>query len=214
MKFLTLLSLLVTLLFGLNPKPYASLGDAIYDSAYAFESLAPNLPSQQSVIETYVEDAKKVKALGFEAEVDNKMAKNYLKALRSLDGQRQKLLAQINSELYRAMDEKNLRRFSAIVKSDLISLYKASDDILPFYEKNYKKGAIPVLDEMLAEEMQLARDKKKANAEYEQKVETRRIERMREASETADSERERELNENLAKEHERVNQMLESEMIR
>lgn len=214
MKFLTLLLFLVTLLFGLNPKPYASLGNAIYDSIHAFESVASSLPAQKDVIESYVADAKKVKALGFEAEVDNKMAKNYLKELRTLDVERQKLLAQINSELYRAMDEKNLRRFTAIVKSDLISLYKASDDILPFYEKNYKKGDIPVLDVMLAEEKQLQRDKKKAQSEYAEKVESRRIERMREASDTADKERQQELDEDLAKEHERVNEMLESEMIR
>lgn len=213
-KSLSLLLLSSTLLLAINPKPYASLGDAMYDTTTSYEKIVAVESTLQKEVETYLERLKKTKALGFEAEVDKAVSSEYLKALRQVDALRQKILVRLNAALYRAMDERDFKRFSALIQSDLLDLYKTSDDVLPFYKEHFKKGSIAKLDKMIAMENRLKKDALVSSRQNRVSAEERRISRMREASAQKDARLEAQLDAEVEKEKAEVNQMLRSEIVR
>lgn len=210
-----LLALFVSLtLHAVNPKPYAELGDQLYDSVEQFMAIPSYVPHLAISVENYLTQLKKVKAHGFEAQVDPSEAKAYLKALREIDTERRKIVVALNAALYNAIEENEPKRFIAIVRSGLIKLHPIKHDLLPYYEKTFKPGTLHVLDELLAEAKKRDAQEKARQERYAQSLEEARIERMRSASLSQAQEREATLDEEMERERERVNEMLESEMIR
>jgi hypothetical protein len=206
--------LFTTLLLAQTPKPYSNLGDEIYNSTQQYKKVAPVLSSSKGSVEKYLQKVRDVKALGFEAEFDKSVSKEYLKALRALDKDRQMLLTSINASLYQAMDNVDKSSFKKIINSNLLKMDKIGDDVIPFYKKHFKKGSIKKIDEILALEARYKREQKKANANYAKRVEERRIERMRAASQAADDAKEAEMDAQIERERQKVNETLETEIIR
>ncbi len=203
-----------TLLFATNPKPYSQLGDDIYNSLKAYQKLARSLPQLNSSVQELVYNAKKTKDLGFKTEVDLKLSKKYLQALRELDKERQALLTRLNSMLYRSMDAKDTQTFSKLIRSHFIDLDRVAEDLIPFYKKHYKSGSIRELETLLKDEKRYKRDRKAENREYMKRLEAQRIQRMREAGKNIDSSREANLDKDMALKRQKINSMMESNLIR
>ncbi|MEA3521493.1 MAG: hypothetical protein U9R50_00820 [Campylobacterota bacterium] len=214
LKYFLLLFSSLTFLWATNPLPYAQLGDDIYNSLDEYKKLATNINQEKSSIESYIKKVQKTKKLGYEAEISPKLSKNYLTQLRECDKERQIILTQLNALLYRSMDNKDTKTFKKLIDSNLIKLNKVQDDLMPFYKNNFKSGSIKKLDTVLASEKRYKRDKKVANKEYRNYVEEKRIQRMRDASEKADTSREAELDQEIAKQRQEINIMMENELIR
>jgi len=203
-----------TLLFSANPKPYSELGDDIYNSLDAYKKLSKSLPQLNSSVNSFVDNAKNIKDFGFKTEVNPKLSKKYLYALRELDTERQSLLTRLNSMLYRSMDNKDTKIFSKLIRSHFIDLDRVGEDVLPFYKKNFKSGSIREIEALLRDEKRYKRDRKAENKEYIKRVEQQRIQRMRDAGKNVDSSREEKLDRDVALQHQKINSMMESELIR
>ncbi len=202
-----------TLLFATNPKPYSELGDDIYDSLGAYQKLAKLLPQVNSGAYSLINNAKNAKDLGFKAEVNPQLSKKYLHVLRELDKERQLLLTRLNSMLYHSMDNKDTKTFSRLIRSHFIDLDRVSEDVVPFYKKNFKSGSIRGIETLLRDKKRYNRDRKAENREYTKRIEQQRIERMRNAGKSIDSSREADLDKNVALQHKKINSMMENELI-
>lgn len=213
-KFFILLFFSLTLLFGANPAPYSNLGDEIYNSLEDYKKLSQQLPEIESIINSYINNASQVKKLGFEAEAKPELSKRYLLALREVDSERQMILTQLNASLYRAMDNRDKKSFTKLIRSHFIDLDKVGDDVIPFYKKNFKSGTIEEIESLVKNENRYKKDAKRANKEYTKRVEEKRIERMREASVEADRSREDALNREVDMQRQEINSMMENELIR
>jgi hypothetical protein len=203
-----------SLSFAATPLPYSNLGDKIYNSTGLYKKLMPELPHLKSKIETYLQHVKTIKAMGFEAEMNNASDKDYLKELRKLEHERESILVSINADLYNAMDANKATLFQTLILSGLVDLDKVGDDVIPFYKQHFKKGSIGVLDEMLHEQERYRNSARKMHVDYAKQVEMRRISRMRAASEEIDTRKQEELDAAIEAEKERVEKTLETEIIR
>ena len=211
MRFLTLL-LLTTLLFA-NPKPYAQLGDLIYDTTVNFKRL-PKLESDfDATIDAYIERVKAVKSLGYSVMEHPKNAKKYLRALRALDKERERLLDKLNGYLYDAIDRKDCATFNAIIDADLLDLYRIADDAAVFYNVTCKRGS-RVMDEYIAEQRAYRAIKKERQKNWARWAEKRRIERIHEAAKEAEKKRVERFDKEVEQQKRRINEKLESELIR
>ncbi len=213
-RLLSIVLFFVTLSLADTPKPYSNLGDEIYNTTERYEKLASQLPKLEPNVTSYLVKTRKVKALGYEAQMDHSVTQTYLKALRELDHDRQILLTGINAALYDAMDHNDNSAFRHIINARLLKMDKVGDDVIPYYKKRFHKGDIAILDQMLSEEKRYKNDAKKAQVNYAKQVEDRRIERMRSARENLSEQKEQALEAELEAEKERVQQNLEAEMIR
>ena len=141
-------------------------------------------------------------------------AKAYLKRLRAINGERERLLDQLNAYLYDAMDSGSCGTFTRIIETDLLNLYKIIDDAVPFYKKVCKSKGSHVLDEYIREENRLKNDQKKIRRTWAKRAEQRRIERIREAAKEAEIQRKAKLDSEVMQKKRQINEMLESELIR
>lgn len=214
LRFLLTFWIFLVTVYAATPKPFSHLGDAIYTTTQKYEKMARTLPQLQKSVESYLHKIRDVKALGYEAEVDHKMSQSYLKALRALEHERQLILTGVNAALYNAMDNDDTKQFKRIIESGLLKMDKVGDDVLPFYEAHFKKGAIRELDALIAQEKRYKVNARQASVDYSKQVEARRVNRMRKASDAADARREQELDSMVNEERERIHKELESEMIR
>ncbi len=213
-KYLVALLFSLTLLFAKNPLPYAQLGDDIYNSLESYKQLAISLDQMDSTVTSYINMVQETKKLGYRAEISPELSKSYLVGLRVCDKERQIIATQLNTLLYRAMDNKDTKIFKKLIDSTFINLDKVSDDAIPFYKHYFKSGSIEKLDTLLQSEKRYKSDKKKANTEYAKYVEKKRIQRMRDASEKADTSREAELDKDIEMQRREINIMMENELIR
>jgi hypothetical protein len=214
LKYFLLLSILIASLFARNPAPYAQLGDEIYNSIPAYKKLAKSLPQMSNIINNYTHNATETKKLGFKAQKSKKLSKNYLISLRELNKKRDVILTKLNALLYRSMDLKDKKIFKKVVRSGFIDFDKVADDVIPFYKRNFKSGSIRELDLLVKNEKRYKSDAKKANKEYIKRLEERRIQRMREASKELDASREAKLDSEIDMKRKKINNMMETELIR
>ena len=137
---IVLLLLISIVLFGNNPKVYATLGDGIYDNI-------DNIVELKKVEEfgRYVEDideyALKVKSSkkdGFKIQNSNtNISKNvYLKNIRQLSKTNNFFIINANKVLLSAIKNDNKKLFSALIENKIIDTVKYKNEIVEYYSSH------------------------------------------------------------------------------
>ena len=204
---LLLLTLLTTLLSATNPKPYAVLGDIIYNDLEAVSSLVEieAFQSYTKDINTYIKDVDKAKKIGFELEKGSSKVnkKEYLNRLRALSKSYDAFKRAAKANYKSSMKMNNYELFSNMINNSLIDSKKNKDEIMSYYQKNsqFIDANSGLIYTYLEEE---ADRKKKHDAnrkKYKSKkmLEEEKIQRIRKNDKLEKSKREEELQEELLK---------------
>ncbi|MDF1878219.1 hypothetical protein JHD46_01050 [Sulfurimonas sp. SAG-AH-194-C20] len=186
--FLTTLftALIATLSNADNPKPYAVLGNVIYDNIENIASLKEiqSYKLYKDEIDTYTQEVAQAKELGYKVEKSTVSTekREYLNKLRTLSKTNDYYLRSINSHYKESMSKKNYKLFSQIINTGLIDTQKNKKEIIDYYYKNKEyidsKG---VIDAFLEEDTRL-RARKEAQKKYyktKQQLEEEKIKRIR-----------------------------------
>ncbi len=139
MKKIVLTLLLFTALFASNPKPFASLGDVIYDNAPKIDKLRElqEYAPFYKRIEEYVKEVNQTKKLGFLVEQgEKKRSKEYLQKLRELAKTNDFFVRSVNALYKSSMQKEKFELFMQLLDTGLIDVERKKDEILNFYEEH------------------------------------------------------------------------------
>ena len=206
MHKLILLTLFTTFLSASYPKPYAVLGNVIYDSAINIEKLyvIGQCKLNKDEIEKYIYDVNETKEYGFELESKkkNRNKKVYLDKLRVLSKINDQYLRDAKSAYKRSMNENNYDLFHEIINSGLVDTELNKNEIIDYYYKhNEDINASGVIETFLEEDAKLKAQKEslKMSSKTKKELEAEKIKRIRENDKLAKSKLEEELQLNLDK---------------
>ncbi len=182
-----LVTILVTILNASNPKPYAVLGDVIYNNVKTIEALKglSIYNVYKNDIDKYVAEVAATKALGYKIEQGKakESKKEYLERLRKLSTTNDYFMRSIHSIYENAMQKKNFNLFSAIINRHLIDTNKNKQKIIDYYFKHRADiNSSGVIDTFLAEDADLKARKEAQRKRYKTKkqLEEEKIKRIRE----------------------------------
>jgi len=184
---LLLLTLLTTLLLANNPKPYAALGDIIYDNASKIQSLQDISIYElyKDDIDTYLKNVTDTKNEGFQLELGKaKISKrDYLKKLRKLSQTNDYFLRSINNNYKESMSHNDYELFSQMINSGLIDTSAHKKEIIDYYYEHEEDiNASGVIENFLEEDAKLKALKEAQKKRYKTKkeLEAEKIKRIRE----------------------------------
>ena len=180
------ITILATILCASNPKPYAVLGDVIYDNVKTIEALK-ELDAYKvytADIDSYVAKVVATKALGYKIEQGKakESKKVYLENLRNLSTTNDYFMRSINGVYKNAMQKRDFDLFSAIINGHFIDTNKNKQEIIDYYFKHQEDiNASGVIDEFLAEDAALKARKEAQRKRYKTKKqrEEEKIKRIR-----------------------------------
>jgi hypothetical protein len=186
-KLLPLLLLITSLLFAKNPKPYAALGDVLYNNASAVASLESidTFNHYDFELEIYAEDIARTKEMGFLLEEGDLSVnkKEYLNSLRKLSKSYDKFKRAAYMNYKISMKEKNYKLFTQMVNNKLINNKKNKAEIMEFYHKNaeYIDVSSGFIHDVLEEEKRIRDEKRAKSKKYKTKkmLEEEKIKRVR-----------------------------------
>ena len=140
MKKLVLLLLLATLLFTQSPRPYAALGDKIYNNAFLLENIQeiPEFSVISDKLKVYIKEVEVAKKKGYalEASESGITKKEYLLLLRKLDKTNKYYLRFVDSTYKTAIKDENSELFVMLINSGLIDVEQYKKEILNYYDKH------------------------------------------------------------------------------
>ncbi|QFR49648.1 hypothetical protein FJR48_07850 [Sulfurimonas lithotrophica] len=147
MKIILIVSFLLYSLVYSNenyPSIYAQLGTPIYKSSKDISKLRDIDVLRYEVI-NYLENKKQTLDLGIKADksTNKNFKKDYLKQLRKLEKQHNKIIAYTRKRLLDAVEKKDTNIFNKITNIDLPQLYKSkdfNDKVLNYYKQNNKQN--------------------------------------------------------------------------
>jgi hypothetical protein len=189
---LLLITIFTTILFSSNPRPYAALGDVIYNNVAKIEALsyldAYSLYAKE--INAYVSEVKATKVEGIKLEMGEPSIskKEYLNRLRKLSKTNDYFLRGIRSNYKNSMSTNNFKLFSAVINSGLMDSDKNKNEIIDYYYKHEEdidpKG---VIEEFLNNDAKLKALKEAQKKHYKTKkmLEEEKIKRIREKDQRA-----------------------------
>ena len=184
---LLLLTLLTTLLLANNPKPYAALGDIIYDNASKIQSLQDISIYElyKDDISTYLKNVADTKKEGFQLELGKAeiSKRDYLKKLRKLSQTNDYFLRSITNNYKESMNNNNYELFSQMINSGLIDTSAHKKEIIDYYYEHEKDiNASGVIKNFLDEDAKLKALKEAQKKRYKTKkeLEAEKIKRIRE----------------------------------
>jgi hypothetical protein len=207
MNTITLFLLLLTsILFADNPKPYAVLGDIIYNDASSVESLASIVDeSYEDEIETYLEEVRRTKEMGFSLEKGKSKIdkKEYLNKLRELSKTHDAFVRVAYSSYKESMKEKNYALFSQLINNGLINTEKEKEEIMDFYYKHseyiYKSTGFIFSALQEQERKRAAEEARRKKYKSKKMLEAEKIQRVRENDKRIQEQREAQLQKELLK---------------
>lgn len=189
---LLLLTLTLTLLSANNPKPYAALGDVIYNNVQKIDSLKNLTPYKlyKNDISQYVKEVQSAKKDGFALEQGKKNIgkKAYLIKLRKLSKTNDYFLRGIKSKYINSMSTNDYSLFSEIINSGLIDTNKNKDEIIDYYYKHQEDiNASGVIENFLDEDAKLKalKDAQKKRYKTKKMLEAEKIKRIRDKDKKA-----------------------------
>ncbi|MDQ7068936.1 MAG: hypothetical protein Q9M40_13755 [Sulfurimonas sp.] len=216
---LILITLLTTFLSANNPKPYAVLGDVIYDNLSKIESLKQldTYKLYENDIDEYVKEVSDAKKQGFSLEKSStsKERKEYLNKLRKLSKTNDYFLRSINSQYKESMKNSDYELFSEIINSKLIDTEANKKEIIDYYYKNKEFiNSEGVIDNFLKEDARLKALKEAQKKYYKTKkqLEAEKIKRIRENDKTQQKKLEAELQNDLNKKKEEIRKTQKREL--
>lgn len=201
---LFLISILTTFLAAANPKPYAALGDTIYNSVKVIEGLKEldAYTVYMDDINTYlasVADAKKLGYLIEQGKAPNEK-KNYLNKLRKLSQTNDYYLRSIETVYKTALKEKEFDLFSAIINGHYIDTNEHKKEIIDYYFAHQEDiNSSGIIDTFLEEDAALKarKEAQKKRSKTKKQLEEEKIKRIR-ANDKSNQERvEKELEKDL-----------------
>jgi len=186
-----LLTIITTILFSqdslhLYPKPYAALGNVIYDNVNKIEKLKniSGFEFYKGDIEKYVSEVKKAKDDGYQLE-NNQAAiskKEYLNRLRTLSKKNDFYLRTIKNGYFSSMKKNNYKQFSQIINSELIDVNSSKRVIINYYYKHEEDiNSSGVIENFLNEDARLKALKDAQRKKYKSRktLQEEKIQRIR-----------------------------------
>ncbi|MDF1882403.1 hypothetical protein JHD49_00440 [Sulfurimonas sp. SAG-AH-194-C21] len=184
---LILITLFTTLLSAHNPKPYAALGDVIYNNIKNIESLKEIDAYKLYIddIDKYTSEVYKAKEEGYalEKKSSSSAKKGYLNKLRSLSKTNDYFLRSLKNQYKESMKKDNYKLFSQIINSGLLNTQKNKKEIIDYYYKNKENlTSQGIIDSLLEEDARLRAKKEGQKKRYKtkQQLEAEKIKRIRE----------------------------------
>ena len=172
----------------LNPKPYAALGDVIYNNVENIDKLITSecYSLYTDEIKAYVKDVNKAKEEGFalESKSSTKSKKLYLAKLRELSLKNDNYLRDIKNRYKLSMKNNNYELFSKVINSGIIDLEKNKQEIVDYYYLHSDDiNSTGVIDNYLNEDAKLKALKDAQRKKYKSKKTLReeKIKRIRAA---------------------------------
>ena len=188
---LLLLTFMLTFLYSNNPKPYAALGNVIYDNVQKIDSLQKlkSYDLYKSDIAKYVKEVELAKKEGFEIEVSKAKIskKDYLIKLRHLAKINDNYLRGIRDNYKASMNKNNYNLFSEIINCGLIDTNKNKNEIIDYYYKHQEDiNASGVIEDFLNDDAKLKALKESQKIKYKTKkmLEEKKIKRIRDKEKT------------------------------
>ena len=215
MKLLLSFIFLTSLLFGANPKVYASLGDSIYNNAPKIEKLKKikQYDSFSERISRYVREVDMLKVEGYalEAKKSNKN-KQYLQKLRELAKTNDFFVRNAQAMYRKSMKQKNYTLFAQLLDTGLIDLERNKKEILSFYNKH--QDEVPLFGKLqeLVMQNKLKRGSKHTKEYYEKLRKMKEQEKIRRLRER-DKQRQEALQRRLEKEVKEKKEKIREEQI-
>ena len=169
-----------------NPKPYAALGDVIYDNIESINSLKDlqSYSLQKDDIIKFVSIVRETKAEGYKLELNsaNITKKEYLNRLRSLSKKNDYYLRTANASYKNSMKIDDYTLFSEVINSGLIDTEKNKKEIIDYYYKhNEDINASGVIDDFLNADAKLKalKDSQRKNYKTKKQIQEEKIKRIR-----------------------------------
>ena len=188
---LLLLTFMLTFLYSNNPKPYAALGNVIYDNVQKIDSLQKlkSYDLYKSDIAKYVKEVELAKKEGFEIEASKAKIskKDYLIKLRHLAKINDNYLRGIRDNYKASMNNNNYNLFSEIINCGLIDTNKDKNEIIDYYYKHQEDiNASGVIEDFLNDDAKLKALKESQKIKYKTKkmLEEKKIKRIRDKEKT------------------------------
>jgi hypothetical protein len=177
---------MLTFLYSNNPKPYAALGNVIYDNVQKIDSLQKlkSYDLYKSNIAKYVKEVELAKKEGFEIEASKAKIskKDYLIKLRHLAKINDNYLRGIRDNYKASMNNNNYNLFSEIINCGLIDTNKNKNEIIDYYYKHEEDiNASGVIEDFLNDDAKLKALKESQKIKYKTKkmLEEKKIKRIR-----------------------------------
>ncbi len=177
-----------TLLFsqGVNPRPYAALGDVIYDNVDNIEKLQEleHYQLYKKEIAQYILEVKKAKQEGIELESksSSKAKKLYLTKLRELSKKNDNYLRDINSQYKSSMKDNDFLMFTEIINSGIIDTNERKKEIIDYYYLHSDDiNSSGIIDEYLNEDAELKalKDAQRKRKKSKKTLQEEKIKRIR-----------------------------------
>jgi len=204
-------TLLTTFVFAQDtlqvfPKPYAALGDVIYENVINIEKLEniKGFELFKDDIQKYVREVKSAKKDGYALE-QKKVAVNkreYLNKLRKLSKTNDFYLRTIKNGYLTSMKTNNYEQFSQIINSELIDVNSSKKVIIDYYYKHEEDiNASGVIENFLNEDAKLKALKDAQRKKYKSRktLQEEKIKRIRENDKKAEIDLENKLQNDLEK---------------
>ena len=220
-KIVILFTFLSFLLYGANPKPYAALGDLIFDNAIGIEKLQyiVQYGISKEKIETYIEKVKALKEMGYALEkgsagVDKKV---YLDALRILSKENDFFLREAKRCFDEAIEKQDSVTFERLIDTGLIDTQKNKEEIVEYYlahQEDLKdsKNMQKFLDG--DKKLRIAKEAERKKEQMKKEREAEKIRRIREADKRKKEALERELEQEVARKKEQIRAEQKSELFK
>ena len=220
-KIISIITLLSVLTFAENPKPYAALGDVIYNNLEGIEKLEeiPMYKVYVKKIEQYTAKVRELKRKGFDLEKKPtpQLKKEYLSGLRSVSRENDFYVRWANKAFLASMKNEDSTTFEKIINTGLINTDAHKEDILDYYFAHQEDvNASGVIENYLAEDAKLRALREAQRKKYKTKkeLEAEKIRRIREEDRRKQEELERRLSEEVAKKKEQIRDNQKSELFK
>ncbi len=203
---LLLMTVLTTILMAANPKPYAALGDVIYNNVDKIESLSyfDAYSLYATEIEAYVKEVKETRVEGIKIEMGGASIskKEYLNRLRKLSKTNDYFLRSIRSNYKTSMQNNDFALFSEIINCGLIDTQSKKDEIIDYYFLHQEDiNATGVINDFLENDAKLRalKESQKKIRKTKKQIEEEKIKRIRERDKASREKLEKKLQEDLVK---------------
>jgi len=209
-----LIAILSTFLNAQNPKPFATIGNDIYDNLKYIVKLydAKIDKANEHDIKTYITKVKKLKKNGYELELGNAKIspKEYLVKLRKLSKINDYFLRNIHTICKVSMANNNFTLFTKIIDNGLINIESHKKDILTYYHEHAQELQSSQTIKLLLKQEVKVKEEKLKQKKHHKKKRTKNEEKIRRIREDA-KKREKTFEKKLQKELELKKQQIREE---
>ena len=220
-KLFILLFTFTTLLFSANPKPYATLGNKIYDNANNIKKLTTigDYYLYVDKINNYFVKVNLAKQLGFSLDKNStpKEKREYLQTLRKLSKDNDYYIRMVHNSFETSMQNGDSLLFNRIINSGLIDTKANKKRILDYYFAHSKDiNSSGVIQSYLDEDEALRRkhEAMKRKRLSKKMLEEQKIKRLRERDKARQIGLEKKLNEALEKKKREIREEQREELIK